>query len=795
MKRIYQVRLLLFVFLLNAGTMLHAQSIAGKVVDEQQQPIIGASVVLLKTDSTYVEGTLSKADGTFMLKERKDEYLLKVSFVGYQIGIKRCCGNDAGIIVLQSGVELEGVTVTAQRQLVKNDVDRTTYNVQGDTDAKSSSVIEILRKVPFVTVDGQGNIKVNGSSNFKIYKNGRLNQNYTNNAKDVLASIPAGMIKNIEVITEPGAKYDAEGADAILNIEINDKLSMDGVVGTAQAAWSASGQHYGSLFLTTQFKKFTLGGNYSVQRLSHDGTYNSTDEEYLYHTTGNTYRVTGEGDNPGWLHNIELEGSYEFDKRNLLSLSFGGYSYNVDIHYMGTASLYDGNESLYSFTETLHDGRQKFFDFNGHIDYQHLTRRKGEALVFSYLLSTTNTRQQTGRTYSEMENMPVDYTAWNNRSKGSFAEHTFQFDWERPLSKHHSLNTGVKYIFRDNDSQDRYEYNDGTDNRSDFSHRTHIAAAYGEWRFTSDAWNLRAGMRYEYSYIDARYKDGSSPDFDKHLSDWVPSAGISYRINDRNTLKLNYLSHINRPGISYLNPFVKETPEQVSMGNPSLGSTHLHNLNLSYMLVLPKLTANFSLAYMLNNNGIGAYNYLKDDVRYTTYNNSLRLRGYAFNTYLRWTVSPTTSLMLNNSIQYRDLYSHQPDLENKRWQWTFYAQTEQLLPGAVKLSLSGGRNESTLNNLYNYSEPTYFYMLALSRSFLKEDRLSVRLMAYCGSGSFSKYERSDTHIVNGDYTGWHRMKTYSRNLTLRISYRFGSLNASVKKANKTIENEDLIGRK
>lgn len=775
--------------------MLRAQSITGKVVDEQQQPVAYANVVLLKMDSTFVEGTLSKEDGAFSLKGRKGEFLLKVSSVGYQTQTKRCSGNDTGIFVLQAGVELEEVIVTAQRQLVKTEVDRTTYNVQGDEDAKSSSVIEILRKVPFVTVDGQGNIKVNGSSNFKIYKNGRPNQNYTNNAKDVLASIPADMIKNIEVITEPGAKYDAEGADAILNIITNDKLSVDGVVGTAQAAWSASGQHYGNLFLTTQIKKLTLGANYSVQRLSHDGTYTSTNEEYLYHTSGNTYHVNGEGDNPGWLHNIELEGSYEFNNRNLLSLSFGGYSYNVDIHHTGTTALYDGDRTLYSYSETLHDSQQKFFDFNGHIDYQHLTKRKGEFLVLSYLLSTTSTRLQTGRTYSEMENMPVDYTAWESRSKGSFAEHTFQFDWERPLSEHHNLNTGVKYIFRDNDSRDRYEYNDGTDNHSDFSHRTHIAAAYGEWRFTSGAWNLRAGMRYEYSYIDARYKGGSSPDFDKHLSDWVPSAGINYRINDRNTVKFNYLSRINRPGISYLNPFIQETPAQVSVGNPSLGSARLHNLSLSYMLTLPKLTANFSLASTLNNNGIGKYSYLMDDVRHQTYRNNLRLRGYAFNTYLRWSVTPTTSFMLNNSVQYRKLYSHQPDLENKRWQWTFYAQAEQQLPGAVKLSLSGGRNESTLSDLYGYYEPTYFYMLALSRSFLKENRLTMRLMAYCGSGSFSKYEQSNMHIVNGDYTGWDRVNTYSRNLTLRISYRFGSLKANVKKANKTVENEDLIGRR
>ena len=782
--------------LLNVAEIIRAQNITGKVVDEQQSPVAFANVVLLKTDSTFVEGTLSWEDGTFQLKERKGDCLLKVTSVGYQPQIIECDGRDVGTIILRGGIELDAITVTAQKKLVKNEVDRTTYDVQGDTDAKSSSVIEILRKVPFVTVDGQGNIKVNGSSNFKVYRNGRPSRNYTNNSKDVLSSIPADMVKNIEVITEPGAKYDGESADAILNIITNDKLSMDGVVGTAQGAYSASGQHYGNLFLTTQVRKFTLGGNYSVQRLSHDGTFHYGNKEYLYKPSGNVQLISDRGDNPGWLHNIELEASYEIDKRNLLSLSFGGYSYNVDINQTGTTSLLSGNNSvIYSYAEKLHDSNQQYFDFNGHIDYQHLTGRKGEALTFSYLLSTTNTRQQANRIYSEMENMPVGYSAFESRTKGNFAEHTFQFDWERPLSEHHQISVGTKYIFRDNSSLSKFDYNDGTESHSDFAHQTHIAAAYGEYRFVSDAWNARAGMRYEYSYIDAHYKDGSNPDFDKHLGDRIPSLGISYKINDRNTLKLNYLSRIYRPGIYYLNPAVEETPDEVSNGNPSLKSAHPHNISLSYMLTLPKLTANVSLSSTLNNTGIGEYNYLVDDVRHTTYENNLKLRGYALNTYLCWTISPTTSLMLNNSVQHRKLRSHQLGLENERWHWTFYAQAEQQLPRKIKLSLATGRNESTLDNLYNYSKPTYFYMLTLSRSFLKEERLSVRLMGYCSSGSFSKYEQYNTIVINGDYTGCSSWATHSRNLTLRVSYRFGSLKAHVKKTNKTIENEDLIGRK
>ena len=106
---------------------------------------------------------------------------------------------------------LDEVVITSQRQLVKSDPDKLTYDIQGDEESKTKTIIEMLKKVPMVTVDGEDNIRVNGSSEFKIYKNGHLDPSMSKNPKEVLKSIPASMVKKIEVITEPGAKYDAEG--------------------------------------------------------------------------------------------------------------------------------------------------------------------------------------------------------------------------------------------------------------------------------------------------------------------------------------------------------------------------------------------------------------------------------------------------------------------------------------------------------------------------------------------------------------------------------------------------------
>lgn len=786
---------ILLACLLGTSHALQAQTIAGKVVDEENQPIEYANVALLRTDSSFVEGTVTAADGSFRLKGRKGNYLLKVSSVGYQTLIERCTPEAIGILKLHAGTELAEVSITAQRQLVKNEVDRTTYDVQGDPDAKSSSVSELLRKVPFVTVDGEGNISVNGSSNIAIYKNGRPNRNYTNNAKDVLASIPAEMVKNIEVITEPGAKYDGEGADAVLNIITDERHTLDGVMGTASANLNTLGQHYGTIYLTSQIQKFTFNLNYAVQYLSKTSTVNWNESEYHYLNSGHTYHSSRDGQNPGWLHNIELESSYEFNDRNLLTASFGGYSYRVAYQGTGETSLWDGTSPLYSYREIYPKGIHSYFDFNGHIDYQHLTHRKGETITLSYLLSTTNSRKNQAYQFEELYQMPVDYTAYDTRSKGSFAEHTFQLDWERPLAEHHTLSTGVKYIFRDNNSRSHYDYDNGYSTFSDFVHRTHIGAAYSEYRFSAGAWSARAGLRYEYSYLDADFKDGSQAGFDKRLSDWIPSVGISYRINPKQTLKLNYLARINRPGIAYLNPTVNESPTDISTGNPRLKSAHPHLFSLTYMLTLPKLTANLSLQYTLNNSGISTDVWVDDDIRYIHYSNNLHQRQWTGRGYLRWTLSPTTTLLLNGSVQQTRLHNQVIDLDNRRWSWSYYLQLDQQLPAKVRLSLSSNWQAPAISNLYSYTSPLGFYNLNLTRSFLKEDRLTLRLMFYCSSLDFKEYNTRKLHYTQGDYTGFTSMKLHAFNASLRISYRFGSLKASVKKTNKTIQNEDLIGRK
>jgi hypothetical protein len=165
---------------------------------------------------------------------------------------------------------LKGTTVVAQRKLIKIGVDRLSYDVQNDEQAKSISTLDMLRKVPMVSVDGQDNVLVRGSSNYKIYRNGHPDPSLSGqNVSQVLKSMPAGMIKSIEVITDPGAREDAEGTNYILNIVMKNNAGMSGVTGTLSGAVDPfQGIHSESAYITAQKGKFTFSVNYSYAHMS-----------------------------------------------------------------------------------------------------------------------------------------------------------------------------------------------------------------------------------------------------------------------------------------------------------------------------------------------------------------------------------------------------------------------------------------------------------------------------------------------------------------------------------------------
>ena len=690
--------------------------------------------------------------------------------------------------------ELGDVTVVAQRQLIKQKIDRIGYEVQADQESKTKTVLDMLRKVPMVAVDGQDNITVKGNSNFRVYRNGHLDPNLTKNAKTVFKSMPASMVKRIEVITDPGAREDAEGVDAILNIVMMDGSKMKGMMGVVNAFYNTLRHPNLYASITGQAGKLLVSADGGYGGMSRKETENRNDVERIFVKTGDVLKTHYNGTNPGHVVFADINASYDIDTLNLLSASFGGYFYKLNVEGDGSAGMWASNSRtpLYSYDHHNWMPGYSHHSWNGRLDYQHKTRRKGEQFTLSYMLALTRQHTDDETTYSNMQQVPFRYSGYLQTTRERFTEHTLQADWLRPLGHGHQLEVGMKYIDRSNNSSNTQEfYGLSGLSTTDFDHVTRVLAGYADYIYQREKWSARAGLRYEYSYMKGAYPDGKNEDFSHHLSDWVPQASVKLQLTEAQSLKLNYTTSINRPGISYLNPAVVVSPTVVQQGNARLKSSHSQSLSLIYMYVGRLLTLQLAPSWQFTNGGIASVESAQGNVRYLTYDNIQRYHRAGFEQYVQWRPFSSTTLVVNNNMRYEHHKNPNLGYSNNGWSDNFYFDLSQQLPWKLRFSLGGyGQIGRRPTNVYSVQHSWYGWYTNLQRSFLKEDRLTVRI----GANDLFRRERSFvTASVNGDFLDHTTSYNPVRQLNFSLTYRFGSLKAQVKKVDHSIENDDIVG--
>ena len=575
------------------------------------------------------------------------------------------------LYIVDASNELGQVEIVAQKPLVKADIDKIEYNVQDDPDAQSNSVLEMLRKVPLVTVDGEDNIQVNGSSSFKVYVNGKPNNMMSNNPTEVLKSMPANSIKHIEVITNPGPKYDAEGVGGILNI-VTVGSGLEGYTATFSANVSNRGAG-GGAFGTIKSGKLTVSARYNYNYNDQPRNYSSGSQHVTPEAvTENSSNLDYDGSNKGHgsFQSGSMEASYEIDTLRLVTMSFGlwggGNKSNGSTDYIATFPENINAAPIYSYS-AFNRSKSSWYSIDGGIDYQRLFKVKDRMLTFSYKI---NTRPQTSDSYTEYEidnGYNPDWADYLNRLKNQHndgeqntTEHTFQADYTTPIGKLHTLEAGAKYILRNNSSEDdrfdaddtgKYEYN--KDQSSHYKHSNDIIAAYLGYGLKVKRLSGRLGLRYEHTIQDVKYLVGRGEDFTKNFDDVVPSASIGYKLTDMSNLRLGYNMRIYRPGIWALNPYLNDAdPSYISRGNPELDSEKSHAFNLSYSNFIQKFNVNISARYSFTNNSIenvtrlmpdteieGLKNPTGKDVLYSTYANIGKTRYASVNGYVNWNAS------------------------------------------------------------------------------------------------------------------------------------------------------------
>lgn len=712
-------------------------------------------------------------------------------------------------------VTLGEATVKAQKVMIKNEIDKVTYQMSEDPDAQTNPLLDMLRKVPMVTVDGDDNIKVNGSSSFKIYVNGKPNQMISSNPSLVLKNFPASMVKKVEVITDPGAKYDAEGVTGILNIVTETGSQTSGWTLSPRVDAGNRGTNV-SLFGMAQTGKFTVSANYMYGRfyegrmtMNQDNTYMGTDPRiyHLLHST--TLKPDGQ------FHYGSVEASYEFTPRDLLSLNFGIHGYLAD-SYAPTSVLMSGRDGqlTYSYNSALY-GKNKNLGFSAGVDYQHIFRPldatggtdEYSALTLSYRLNHTPSYEHRRNIYSDFEGDKVLFELMNNdeglrdmysRPDNKAQEHTVQLDYSVPFLKHHTVSTGVKYIRRNNESDsEELRRLSGTDdpfvryepNSLHYQHLNDIKSLYAEYTYKLGNFTARGGLRYEHSHVSVSYLDGKRDPFAKNFSDLVPSVSFGYKLKETQMLKLTYNARVGRPDISYLSPYCdRSNPQSLSYGNPKLESERAHNLSASYSYFDMKFSISTTLSFNTQNNGLTSYVFVdKDNILNKTYQNFMHKRSLGLNVFLNWTIVPGTQLNLNLDGSYKDLSVRQIGAKNNGFGMFAFAGIRQNLPWELIFSVNGGGGVPEVQ-LQGKGSSFYFYSFSLTRSFLKEKRLTVSLNAV---NIFSPHRDWEQHITTPQYISDSITRMSMSRFSIGISWRLGKLQTSVKKAARTINNDDV----
>ncbi len=748
--------------------------------------------------TVYVKRMASGIDGEFTLQlNEAGEYIISFESIGMQTTQRKVqltdskTGIDLGeILISESKEALEELNVVAQKPLVKTDMDKIIYDLESDPDAQTSNTLEMLRKVPMVTVDGNDEIQVKGSTNFKVFINGKPSKMTEKDPAMVLKSIPASTIKNIELITEPGVKYDAEGVGGIINIVTTKTLA--GYSGSVTARVGSNGEYMGGAYITSKVGKLgvTANLNYYRQDRFQPMAYHSERENFSS-TSIKHINETGTTDQVFNMGNGNLDLSYEFDSLNLLSFSMGGRigAWNQN----NTIQTYMLNQTLDTVSSYDIDRNSTglWGGLNTSLDYQHSFAKKDQLLTVSYQWSR---RPDNGDNISDVHNT-LNYPSYKQRivSKAAGDEHTVQVDYTEPFNKIHVLEAGAKHILRLNNSDNDYYLFDTQQNdwatmlnkeNTDLKHTQNIASAYASYALKLEKFSFRVGARLEHTMQNVNMNDTT---FIVNFTNLIPAISLSYRPAMGQDIRLSYNQRMRRPGIWHLNPHWDDSnPLSIKQGNPNLDATLAHHVSLVYSYFTQKVSMNLNAWGSYTNNAIQSVTkQLNDSTLYTTYQNIGTEYKAGGTAYINWMVSKSLRLYTSINGQYINMMS--PTLDNSGWNYSIHGGGNASLPYKLKLNGFGGFQSGRIQ-LQGKSGGYYYYGLSLSRAFV-EEKLNVSIMAMNfaeRTQSMTSYTETE-HFRNTNTNSWPAM-----NFGVSASYRFGEMREQIKKAKRGIKNDDMM---
>ena len=765
----------------SATVMAQTTTVKGTVTDKtlgEGEPF--ATIRIYKQGKTdkAVAMFLTDKDGAFSHEvEGKGSHDLVVSSIGkadlhqaITLGEKTVL--DLGTLTLSDDAKtLSGVEVVAQKPLVKMDVDKMSYRVEDDADAQSSTVLDMLRKVPMVTVDGQDNISVNGSSSFKVYVDGKPNAMFSTNPSMIFKSMPATAVKSIEVVTNPGAKYDAEGASGVLNIVLNKQMaaagSLNGLNGTVRASAGTNATGLG-IFVSGQQDKLSYSANVMTNY-----SYPKSPEvnmDQMNGATGITSHYDTDTKLPFNMGNISL--GYDLDEKSSINTTLSTTLLNM--RNKGTYTTNMGTAANGFAYNSKMDMKNNQTALNWNIDYQRFFNPdRTKSFTISYQLSYSPTKNEQRNDFDMGDNAWVDLTDRYSISKSHTTEHTMQLDYTTPIAQGQTLSTGAKAMLRRASSDSKYYLSDVYNEQMsmDYLYKNNIGALYAEYEGRWGSTSAKAGLRYEHTWQDVEYRLGNGTNFSKDYGTLVPSAALSYSLAPTRNIGLTYNMRISRPGITYLNPYIdRSDPNSLTYGNTDLDVEKSHNVSLVYNMFSQKLMLNVNLRHTYTGNTIEQYSFYDNNLLNTTYGNIVKKNQTGVTGYLNWLATKDTRLFFNGGLNYTDLRSDVLDANNGGWQATAMMGVQQTLPWNLKAAAYLITSTKTYT-LQGWSSGFNLVTASLSKSLLN-DKLTIGVQALTGLSEGGSI-KMETYSKGSNFSQKQSIKVPISGVSLTLSYTFG----------------------
>lgn len=770
--------------------------IQGKIIDSLSHDAVGFATISMKKkgSSIVIDGVLSEDNGNFIIENVvTGAYDLYISFLGYhekkvtiETTLKDPDLNLGNILLAQSTVLLDAVEIKEEKVLVENKADKLVFNAENDASIAGGDATDVLRKVPMLSVDLNGNVSLRGSQNIKILINGKPSGMFATNVADALKMFPADQIKKVEVITSPSAKYDAEGSAGLINI-ITKKQNIEGIAGNINAS---VGNRQNSLFTNLNIGKGRLGVSSSAA-IFYSTPANGSINFYRYDsiTTG---LITQEGNQKtsrlGGHGNVSA--FYDFNGYNSINSSFNFRGFGFDLNGGLNGTLSDPKTGLNDTFNRINEGNNFFGGFDWNTDYtRKFENQEGRELSIGVQYSKQNNDQESKIT----ETHDIELLNRNTTVKNTGVNHetTLQIDYTHPFNKTVKMETGAKTVIRniisDYDTQNFDIATGYTPLVEKFDYNQDVYSGYASMNFLiAKKYNLITGARYERTQISGQFEKSTHLNFSGIKYDnLLPNITISRTFSGFRTLKLSYTQRIQRPSLQFINPFTNNADFiNRTQGNPMLNPELVHQVEMGYNFTFKGITTFSSLFYKYTD-GIIEQILTFDPVTtlsINTYQNIGTNKSLGFNTFITKTINVLTLRTGGNLATYNAKgFINGTPASRSSYEYNLFLNGEVKISGTFKADFFGFFR-SPVRTIQGDNPSFTIYGMGIRKEY-KNSSFGITLIEPFNADKYFKSAINTNHI--------RQTSSFSlpfRSIGLNFRYKFG--NVDFKERKSKVKNTD-----